>query len=324
MPDHHIAFWNLENLFDISTSPDRPDWLQKSLKRELTGWTKPVLTKKISQLAKVISQMNDGAGPDILGVCEVENEPVLDQLVAKLAPLGRAYKIAHADTSDLRGIDVAFIYDCAKFTKGKQFQHFVQKRTATRDIFQVNFVTAKGRDLVVIGNHWPSRIPDQVATEPYRMMVGETLAYFHKRIIEIMGKDTAVVAMGDFNDEPFDRSVRSYALSVRNRQRVMNANTTNYFHNLMWDLVGTGQKSYQFGSRPNMLDQFWVSKGVVKSGTAFSVKPDTVAVFTPDDMVSGGDYKGPRRFGRPSKASSFDNTGYSDHFPITMVLTEKD
>ena len=324
MPQHFIAFWNVENLFDTSTSDARPEWLQKELKSELKGWTKAVLAKKISQLARIISQMNGGTGPDILGVCEVENRPVLEQLAAKLAPLGRAYEIAHADTSDQRGIDVAFIYDSARYTKGLQFQHFVQKRTATRDIFQVNFTTAAGRDLVLIGNHWPSRIPDQVATEPYRIMVGETLAYFHKRILEIMGRDTAVVAMGDFNDEPFDRSIRNYALAVRNRQRVMNATTTRYFHNLMWDLTGQGLKSYQFGPRPNMLDQFWVSRGIAKTGTPFSVDPGSIAVFTPAEMVSGGDYQGPRRFGRPSSASSFDDTGFSDHFPITMILQEAD
>ena len=322
MPDHFIAFWNVENLFDISTSTDRPDWLKKELKSELKGWTTAVLNKKLTQLATIIRQMNGGAGPDILGLCEIENEPVLTKLLAKLLPLGRAYEIAHADTSDQRGIDVAFIYDSAKFTKGLQFQHFVQKRTATRDIFQVNFTTQAGRDLVLIGNHWPSRIPDQIATEPYRIMVGETLAYFHKRILEIMGRDTAVIAMGDFNDEPFDRAVRNYGLAVRNRQRVMNATKTDYFLNLMWPLIGNGEASYQFGPRPNMLDQFWASRGIVKSGTPFSVADDSVQVLRLAEMVSSGDYKGPRRFGRPSKSTGFDDTGYSDHFPIALILSE--
>ncbi len=322
MPDHYIAFWNLENLFDTSTSPTRPEWLQKSLRSELKGWTKAVLTKKIKQLGSIIRQMNEGAGPDILGVCEVENEAVLDLLVTELAGLGRPYQIAHADTKDQRGIDVAFIYDSSKFAKGLQFNYYVQKRTATRDIFQVNFTTAAGRDLVLIGNHWPSRIPDQVATEPYRIMVGETLAYFHKRILEIMGKDTAIIAMGDFNDEPFDRAVRDYALAIRNRQRIMNATRTNYFLNLMWRQIGIGEASYQYGAEPNMLDQFWASKGVIKQGTPFSVDEASVQVLRFPEMQSGGDYKGPRKFGRPSRKSSFDDTGFSDHFPIAMTLQE--
>ena len=60
--------------------------------------------------------MNNDSGPDILGVCEVENKPVMDRLVTSLNSLNRNYKVAHHDCSDERGIDVAFIYDGDKFT----------------------------------------------------------------------------------------------------------------------------------------------------------------------------------------------------------------
>lgn len=321
MPDHYVAFWNVENLFDSVTSPTRPDWLQKELKRELKGWTKTVLAKKIAQLGSIILQMNGGTGPDILGLCEVENRAVLDQLVAALAPLGRAYAVSHFDGDDQRGIDVAFIYDTAKFKLiGDTYQHHVLKRSATRDLFQITLETNAGNSFVLIGNHWPSRIPDQVATEPYRIMVGETLAYWHKRIIQVMGKDTPILAMGDFNDEPFDRSVRNYALSVRNRKRVVGAKTDMFF-NLMWGNVGRGDASYVFTSRPNVLDQFWVSKGIAKAGKTFSVDETDVEVLRFPEMVKGK-YNAPRRFGQPSKASKFDDGGYSDHFPIAMILRE--
>lgn len=323
MPDHFIAFWNVENLFDRSTSSDRPEYLRKQLRKELTGWTASVVRQKIAQLVKIIEPMNEGLGPDILGVCEIENETVVQQLISALPASGRDYQVAHADTQDQRGIDCAVIYDANKYTAGLQFNHFVQKRSATRDIFQVNLTTAANQTLVVICNHWPSRSGGQYKSEPYRMMVGETLAYFHKRILEELGQNTAVVAMGDFNDEPFDRSIREYAQVSRNRQKIMNATSVDYFYNLMWELLGARMASYYFGSVPNMLDQFWVSKGILKSNTPFSVKPGSVTVYNPAELIASGDYPRARKFGRPSKPSDFDDQGYSDHFPITMTLEEK-
>ncbi|MFY0610989.1 MAG: endonuclease [Hyphomicrobiaceae bacterium] len=323
MEEHFLGFWNLENLFDVANSPSRPEYLQRQLKTELKGWTSSVLAAKLSQLTQIITKMNDGAGPDILGICEIESELVVQKLLDALPTNGRQYKIAHADTADNRGIDVAVIYDGEKYAAGQTFSHFVQKRTATRDIFQVNLKTTSGRDLVIVGNHWPSRSGGQYQTEPYRMMVGETLAYFHKRIVEEMGDDTAIVAMGDFNDEPFDRSIREYAQVSRERRKIMNAKKIDYFYNLMWEIAGERAATYYFGSQPNLLDQFWISKGILKNGSIFKVKKGSVDIFQPEELVASGTYPRPKKFGRPSRPKTFDRTGYSDHFPITFVLEER-
>lgn len=334
MVNHFIGFWNLENLFDISSSTQRPDYLKNELRNELEGWTASVLRKKLAQLVKIIMQMNGGLGPDILGICEIENEAVVQKLLDTFPSGWRNYKIAHADTRDKRGIDVAIIYDSDKYEAELQFSYFVQKRTATRDIFQVNLKTRAGRALVIIGNHWPSRSGGgQYKSEPYRMMVGEALAYFHKRILEELGRDTAIVVMGDFNDEPFDRSIREYAQVTRERRKIMNARSVDYFYNLMWETVGRREATYYYGSQPNILDQFWVSKGILKQGTAFSVKEipventeesKLVEIFRPAELVADTEYPKARRFGRPSSPSTYNEEGYSDHFPITMILEEKD
>jgi hypothetical protein len=76
MPDHYIAWWNVENLFDHATAT-RPDYLRAKLRSELVGWTAAVRDAKIAQLASVITQMNNQKGPDILGVCEIENATVM-------------------------------------------------------------------------------------------------------------------------------------------------------------------------------------------------------------------------------------------------------
>src|SRR5262245_3410806 len=121
----------------------------------------------------------------------------------------RAYDVVHADTVDERGIDVAFVYDPTLFTApaAERSQHVVMRRTATREIFQINLTTHRGRTWAVFGNHWPSRSGGQLESAGYRAIAGETLAFFHQRVIEVHGPDTAVLAMGDFNDEPSDPSL---------------------------------------------------------------------------------------------------------------------
>ncbi len=322
MSEYFIAWWNLENLFDVWNSAARPPYLNDTLKSELQGWNEQVLAKKTSQLSQVIRQMNDGKGPDLLGVCEVENKPVVERLVKALAPLKRKYKVAHHDTSDKRGIDVAFIYDSQRFKAEKQFYYCVLKRTATRDLFQVNFkLKSSGRDLILVGNHWPSRSGGRYESEPYRIIAAETLSYWLKRILEIKGEDVAVLVMGDFNDEPFDRSLTQYALCTSSAAKVRNAKTPQLC-NLMWPLMGMGLGTLYFDNFPNMLDQFAAAKGLLKRGAPLCIEPGSVKIEAFAEMAKGK-YKVPRRFGRPSSKSTYDREGFSDHFPIALTLREK-
>ncbi len=332
MPNtYSVAFWNLENLFDINTAPlaRRSEKLAKKIKSELKGWNQAILDKKLARLAEIIGKLNGNQGPDILGVCEVENKHVLDLLNAKLAPLGRNYTIVHEDTKDARGIDVAFLIDTAKFTVAEVFAQFIVKRSATRDLFQVNLKTKPdGRDLIVVGNHWPSRSGGQLESAPYRMLAGETLAFWHQRMREEKGKNVAIIAMGDFNDEPFDRSLTNYARSFRSKAKVRNARSPT-FHNLMWPELGARAGSYFFENRPNLLDQFMVSRGMILNDAPLKVVAGSVRIEAFPEMTRSGQYPGPVRFGRPfkrggkKKDNKFTATGYSDHFPISLELREK-
>ncbi len=319
MNSYYLSFWNVENLFDIADSPRRSGKLQRTLRGELTGWTLDVLNSKINQLSSIIRQMNGGLGPDILGVCEVENEFVLKLLLDSLDLSNRNYSIAHHDMSDNRGIDVAFIYDRKVFEAEEQFSHYIIKRSATRDLFQVNFKTQSGNRLVLVGNHWPARAGGQLESEPYRIIAGETLAYFHQRIQEVYGKDVAVLAMGDFNDEPFNRSLIKHALSEKIRQKVTKARTPR-FMNLMWPFLGQGIGTHYFNNRSNVLDQFLVSKGLLTGNSNFTVIPNSVEIIRLPEMVNNGSYPTPIRFDR---GSSPNLNGFSDHYPIGVKIKEK-
>lgn len=323
---YYVAWWNLENLFDYENSPRRTSKLKRALGRSIEGWTPELRDRKIAQLASVIAQMNNGAGPDLLGVCEVENDWVLTRLadaVSNLLP-ARQYDVVHADTTDERGIDVAFLHDPTLLTAppDQRFQHVVMRRTATREIFQVNFTTNPGRTWAVFGNHWPSRSGGPpVESAGYRAIAGETLAYFHERVLYVHGTDTPVLAMGDFNDEPQDSSMVQYALSTRERAKVVGG-TSPRLWNLMWETLGSREGTYYFENFSNLLDQFMVNKNMATTTAQIRVDPGSTQRVIFAGMASTGTYPAPIPFGGMGKP--VNTNGYSDHFPIATVVTESD
>jgi len=248
---YNIAWWNLENLFDTFDSPNRPEWLQSKLNSELRGWDQQVLEMKLVNLASIIRKMNNNAGPDILGICEAESAFVLEKLIQIIGFSAgeRNYQLAHIDMNDQRGIDIAFIYDANKFTVEEMFTHVVTQRNTTRDLLQVNFRTEKGNPLILVGNHWHSRISGELETEPYRIIAAETLSYWLERITEICGKDTPILVMGDFNDEPFNKSISQYAQSTHSKPKVMNSYNIRLL-NLMYPLMGNGSGTLFYNNFP--------------------------------------------------------------------------
>lgn len=320
MPSYNFSFWNLENLFDIEHSPRRNDKIRRALGSSIVGWSQDKLDQKITQLSTIIKKLDDDKGPDILGICEVENKHVLDLLVQQLSSLHRNYKIAHHDMSDRRGIDVAFIYDDDLFEFEMLFDHVVVRRTATRDLLQVNFLSRhSGERIVLIANHWPSRSGGQYESEGYRHIAGETLSYFHSRIREEHGENTPVIAMGDFNDEPHNTSLSRHALSLRSQTRVKYGQIP-YFYNMMWNLMDDNVGTFYFNNLPNMLDQFLVNENVIKSNSQFKVNTDSVMVHAFEEMTHTGRYPAPLAYGGMGKPVNPD--GFSDHFPISLTVSE--
>jgi hypothetical protein len=324
MTDYCIAWWNLENLFDVAGAqePHRPEYLRKQLASELKGWTQSVLNRKLSQLASVIVRLNGGRGPDILGCCEIENKRVMLALAARLNLPGRNYDVVHHHMRDKRGIDIAFIYDRGLFRSERWFSHEILKRSATRDLFQVNFRTPEGRLLILIGNHWPSRLGGVYESEPYRILAAETLSYWLSRVQEIHGEEVPVLIMGDFNDPPSSRALREYALSTHYLPRVTNARIPRLY-NLMGPLAGQGMGTHFYSGEPDMLDQFLATEGMVKRGMPIRVQADSVEIIAWPEMRTSARKPAPLRFGRPSKPSSYNRDGFSDHFPITVRVTER-
>jgi len=337
MIDHTLAFWNLENLFGPEDHAPRIDWIKSRVQGDLDGWTPALYQRKLSQLASIIAQMNGGSGPDILGVCEVEDAHVLADLVAAIAVPGRDYGVVHANSDrDRRGIDTAFLYDKAKFSVDPDlvFNHFVLRRTGTRDILQATFRTTAGNDLVVLCNHWPSRSGGAAESAGFRATAGETLGYWHQRIREEVGSRAAVIAFGDFNDDPFDPSLRFNAVAGRERGDVERGRSAQ-FYNFAWeylrvnaiDAVGnpkTLDGTLYFRGDGNVFDQILANRPLLDGQGPFTVVDDSARIVAFPEMVSPSVSVGPIRFGLPKgdAARYVNEDGFSDHFPVAITVQE--
>jgi len=321
MENHNICWWNLENLFDIENSPRRSQFLNNKLDSELVGWSQAILDQKIDNLSSIIAKFNSNNGPDILGVCEIENAHVLQLLSDKLNQLlGRNYTFTIIDGEDKRGIDTALIYDADKYNQNpKTFTLRITKRSPTRDLFQVQLTTQSNNTLVIILNHWPSRSGGHLESEPFRIMVAENLSYWVERIHEELGNETSILLMGDFNDNPYDRSITKYLQSTNIKKKVMRAKN-HFFYNVMHQFLDKNIGTHVWGSEVNILDQFLVSKNILSQSSTHPFKIDTVEIFDFPELVKGV-YKKAIRFSRPNK-NNFNIDGFSDHLPICITLKE--
>lgn len=237
MAEIKVAFWNVENLFDITASPIATD-LEFTPEQ---GWTQEVFDLKVDNIAAIIKQMHGGDGPDLLGLCEVENKEVIEQLLAAVD--NPKYRVAHVESPDIRGIDCSLVYSTDVFSDPSAADmagHLVHFRYPTRDIFQVRLrVKENDAELNVLVNHWPSRRVGPFESEPQRLTVAERCGQIVDQILkldrpsyEAMVNSPAsltqlnarwnrnVLLMGDLNDEPFNRSVTDYLLASKDLDKV--------------------------------------------------------------------------------------------------------
>ncbi len=204
----NILFYNVENLFDITDDPNIND--EEFLPSGDRHWTKKRFEHKLNQLSKVILASCDYEMPDIVGFCEVENRYVLEKLTQETALYQFDYQIIHKESPDERGIDVALIYKKDQLIPIKyNYIPLVKsngKIDQTREILHATFQIEQDT-LHVFFNHWPSRYNGQAGSEPLRILAAQTLkSEVDKLITET--PDAQIVIMGDFNDEPQNKSIK--------------------------------------------------------------------------------------------------------------------
>ena len=305
-----VAFYNVENLMDTIDNSRAQD--NDFLPGKKYKWNSVRYKKKVSALAKVISNLGDSDGPEMLGLAEVENKTVLKDLVGSKVLRSYGYEIVHYDSPDERGIDVAFLYKEKSFkliSSRVYSAAFLSIKSHTRDVLLV-----KGRvgndTLFFLVNHWPSRRKGVEQSEDKRIAVSIMV---REAVDSILKKSplAKIILMGDFNDEPFNKSIAIELDAKSELKGLKKEELYNPFYSLGQQGLGTVHYNHKW----NMFDQIILSNGFFSSSG--SLKYQSANVYHPDWMHYNKDLKnGPFRtfMGDDYKG------GYSDHFPVYIVF----
>ncbi len=307
----YVAFWNLENLFDTVDDP-KNDGDDEFLPESKSEWTLEKFDKKLSNLSKVIRSMNNGFGPDILGVCEVENGYSINQLAKKFL-LDLNYDVVHYESSDSRGIDVGLLYRKDKFICTHSEK--IRPMSGTRDILYAVLRINK-EDIHVFVNHWPSRRTGEKESEPRRIKVASILRAKVDSILAAK-KNANIVIMGDFNDMPDNRSILMTLLAVPFECDQLTEEYTLNLYNTAYKKYKSGYGTFFFQGNFNMLDQIIISKGLLdKKGLDYNC--DSFEIISNElNTTRSGQFKGAPfpTYGRGRYLG-----GYSDHFPVGVIF----
>ncbi len=316
-----VAFYNVENLFDIKN-----DSLIFDDDRTPEGkdqWTQERYNQKLSNISKVLSEIGASTtrtSPDIIGICEVENRQVLEDLIHHPNLIHKNYGIVHYDSPDERGIDVALLYKKEAFLPVSWASRRLllfdeqEKRNYTRDQLVVSGLL-DNEEIYFIVNHWPSRSGGEARSRPNRLLA----AKLNKRIIDSIQRlnfSAKIISMGDLNDDPTNDSLKKVLQTKRKKEDLEEGELFNPMERLFKKGIG----SLAYRDQWNLFDQFFFTSNLVdlKVGTYQFWK---AAVFNAPYLITKkGTYKGyPFR----TYAGGSYTGGYSDHFPVYLYLIKE-
>lgn len=284
-----------------------------------------IYKQKLANEAKVISEMGaqyTKTAPAIVGLIEVENRQVIEDLIQQPALAKYNYGIVHYNSYDYRGIDVALIYQKKRFTvtnsEKKELKVYNEegRREYTRDILVVSGLLDNEK-VTIFMNHWPSRRGGEAASLPKRNAAAQLLK---KQMDSVRTADPTVklFAMGDFNDDPVSSSLKNHLKAQANPKDLSD---TNPYLNLMYPLYKKGVASLAYQDAPNLFDQIIVSQNLTSKEVTKEYSIYKTEVFAPPYLVNKeGNYRG-----YPFRSWNGDQFtgGYSDHFPAFVVLQKE-
>lgn len=309
---YSVAFYNLENLFDTIHDSGKDDF--EYLPDNAKQWNSEKYRSKLFNLSKVLSELSRDKvveGPAVIGVSEVENRRVLDDLVKQPALASTGYQVIHHEGPDKRGIDCALLYNPKLFVplshKLVPSEPFEGDTThLTRGFLIVNGILA-GDNTCFIVNHWPSR----GAAEPVRVHAARQVKALTDSLRRT-NKKLKMIVMGDLNDDPMDQSLA--ALGAKKQRKDVKAGD---FYNPWWEtLEDKGVGTLLYRGKWNLFDQILLSPTLLKSKKGLTY--DHNEVFIREYLFQqDGNYKGSplRTFGGKEWLN-----GYSDHLPTIIYL----
>lgn len=315
-----VAFYNLENLFDTINDLDKLDELSPMM--EIKSNRTFIYKDKLSKLANILNEVGknkNNSPPSLIGVAEVENKTVLNDLI-KTTPLNHYnYGIIHYDSPDKRGIDTGLIYnkDVYKPIHNQAFSanlYHNDFKIDTRDILWSTGYLLNDKIHILI-NHWPSRRGGIKKSKPLR----EKLA---KRVLQIVERiyseesNAKIIIMGDFNDNPTDSSFKKI-LQTKNTLKNLNSND---LYNPFEKLFKKGHHTLGYKNKSYLFDQIIFSANfTIKNSKSF--KFYKAGIHNPSYMIE----KSGKHKGKPKRSFGYGRylKGYSDHFPVYSYLIQE-
>lgn len=289
---HTVAFYNVENLFDTINGPNDDE---EFLPEAQSNWNSEKYRQKIAHIQQVMTTLEL---PMLMGVCEVENRAVLQDVIGA----DKRYAIVHSESPDARGIDVGLLYrqDLLKL-KSSGYLRFVlpgDTIATSRDILWAQFKYKK-EIIYVLVNHWPSRRGGTEQSEPRRMMASRNAKQFIDSIQEHT-PNAKIIFMGDLNDYPEDKAPRQIS-SVLSPQITAES--------------GEFGGSYNYKNEWGILDHIMISENALNG--KFQVQAQSGKIHSEAFLLS--EYKGQVVPNRTYAGSKYLG-GYSDHLPVSIQV----
>lgn len=314
-----IGFWNVENLYDTINDPRKND--DEFTPAGSNAWNAQRYQTKIEHLAETIGKMATEVTPDglaLLGLCEVENKNVVQDLVNSPALKTRQYRVVHFEGPDARGIDPALLYNPAYFKVTRSLTYRVKlpvdSMHKTRHILVVGGLFL-GEPVTVLVNHWPSRRSGELASRQNRYAAARVARHIADSAMATQLKPKLII-MGDLNDDPVDGSVKE----VIGTYGDMSLPTDGKFFNPMEKLHADGIGTLAYKDNWNLFDQVLLNTSWI-TGDHAHWQYHAVRVFNKPFLKNvSGRFKGyPFRTYSGSKYTG----GYSDHFPVYIIVVKE-
>jgi len=349
------VWWNLQRLFRPGGSPIARD-LDAT---HATGWTSATYGQKVRNIAAVLRAIAGDEVPALVGLCEVENRRVSDDLVEELGWDELTY--AEDPEENLDGADVVLLYSSRHFALASPPRaHNVFNQYATRDILEVVLESESGEELLLLLNHWPSKMYPR--SEPLRISLADYCRRIFVDRVRCRKNDLftstgsarmpshttmserwnrPVIVLGDFNDTPYDVSVEQVLHATRSRETIAapprlprgrgKSSVAAYLrlrprlYNPGWRLLGAtggapaGTCVYQ--GDWYLLDQVLFSAGMLRD-RGLRYEEDSLSLFAEPSVPTGrgGSLELLSRSGEPRPFDAVTRRGASDHLPLSFRL----
>lgn len=319
---YKVVFYNFENLFDTIRDPEIFDaeFTPEGPKK----WNSAKYNKKIGNLERVLFDIAaiDKNYPVVIGVSEIENRTVLQDVIStpKLAPAN--YRIVHYDSPDARGVDVAFFYrpDVFKLEGSAPIPFTMPElpNFRTRDIVTM-WGTIEGEPFYFMVAHWPSRLGGKEASSPKRERAAEIMRHAADSVLAI-NPATKVVMMGDFNDDATDRSI----VEVLGAKAEIGDLQPGDYYNPYINILKSGIGTLAYRDQWNLFDNIVISENL-----ATGSQGEITLQRAPKSKFYGNIFRAPYLYqkegqfkGYPLRTFVGNNFqgGFSDHFPVFIYI----